>query len=200
MRSGEDSMIETRCVSSRAQSSRATGISVMSVAMLIRRSPSTKALSHPFHPTRRHLSHLKQEDMYDRIPASSLDVRKHTPAWPKAQTATVRRESDPLCGCAGNPVQPHLHTTGGSVIPRVDRHCLEDHWTPGADPSRRTSAAPVAGLARTTRGYQLKPIPTPRSDLPCLFERGSGSNAVSAYGGLISLCDSLNREAVQRSA
>jgi hypothetical protein len=50
MRSGEDSMIKTSCVSSSAQSSRDSGISVILAVTLPRRSPRTKAPSHPFHP------------------------------------------------------------------------------------------------------------------------------------------------------
>src|ERR1035437_196755 len=47
---GEDSMIETSCVSSSAQSRPATGISATLAATLIHRVPHTKALSHPFCP------------------------------------------------------------------------------------------------------------------------------------------------------
>ena len=150
MRFGGGSMIETSCVSSSAQPSRASGISVTFVATLLRRSLRTRALPHPFHPTHSQQSHLKQEDMHDRVPASSLDARKHTPAWQTAQAATVRRESDPLCGCTGDPVQPHLHTSWNGTTSRSGSYSLADHWTSRTDPSRRTFAIPIAGLARSS--------------------------------------------------
>jgi hypothetical protein len=85
--------------------------------------------------------------MHDRIPASSLDVREHPRAWETSQVAITPRKSDPISGCAGTAVQPDLYESWNGTPPRSRRYRLADRWPARADRSRRTSAAPVAGLA-----------------------------------------------------
>src|ERR1035438_1190772 len=151
MRFGGGSRIETSCVSSSAQSDLATGISAtVAVVTLIHRSPRARTHSHRLHPTRSHLSHSKQEDRYDRLPAGSLDAHKHPLAWQATKVTVMPRELDPLCGRTGNPVQPRLHASLPGTQLRSGCHRLEDRRTPRTDRSRRTIAASIVGVARSS--------------------------------------------------
>jgi hypothetical protein len=76
-----------------------------------------------------------------------LCVREHPRAWETAQVAITPRKSDPICGCAGAAVQPDLHESWNCTPPRSGCYCMADRWPARADRSRRTFAAPVAGLA-----------------------------------------------------
>ena len=77
MRFGEDSMIATSYVSTSAPFSRASGIWVILVRQLTLLLSRMNAL---FPLANSQLFHMKQEDMHDRVPASSLDVREHPPS------------------------------------------------------------------------------------------------------------------------
>jgi hypothetical protein len=57
------------------------------------------------------------------------------------------RESLIQYAVAGTAVQPHLHESWNCTPPGSRRYRLADRRPARADRSRRTSAAPVAGLA-----------------------------------------------------
>jgi hypothetical protein len=90
MRFGEGSMIETSCVSSRAQHSRVSGTSAMSVGILPRGPPQMKPSFRPFRPAQPQTFHLKQEDLHDSVRASPSDFRLHPCFRQAAQAADTR--------------------------------------------------------------------------------------------------------------
>jgi len=67
-----------------------------------------------------------------------------------AQVAITHGESDPICGCTGIAIQPHLHEAWHRAPPRSGCYHLSDRWSSRTNRSCRASADTVAGLARAS--------------------------------------------------